>query len=491
MDQTTRISGSQTLLTRVTILLFIAIAGMLNLEFPFGGDQALFTIGAQSLARGGVLYRDFWDIKQPGIYWFYHAAGALLGYNEIGIHIAEIIWFTVLAVLISATMKARFRIAWMSDVCAVLTVGVYFAVCTTWHLTQLEGLVALPLFLSLVLILPIAGAVSTPRLLAFGMLAASVALFKLMLLAIPITFLVVSILPGKRFLRSGLIAAVGFAIVIFPVVIYFGAQHQLPLIYKTYFVYPPRIVAQLPMSGLRVLLRSLRWFLLSAGLLLPLAIIGAVIRLRKKPERFTVAIIAWILVSTLIVLIQRMWWEYHFLLVLFPLGILAAFGMEDVILWLQMRYQTYKTVGTVLVFVVVLCPYVYRLAHKAIDERKFADRQAFGAYTSPPYAEAITDSQWLNSKPPGEIYVLGDPLIYYLSDRQQTVPMNGWSPEWLLPEQWDELASEIEAASPRYVFVSEFSRDFLDSRGVVFKRVIAERFSPAHTDESGTWYERR
>ncbi len=246
-------SDSMTRLSQVIILPCILLAGMLNLAFPFSGDQALFTIGAQALSRGAVLYRDFWDLKQPGIYWFYHVAGALFGYNEMGIHVAELVWFTALAVIISVSMRSRFQIAWMSDLCAVFTVGVYFSVCATWHLTQLEGLAALPLFLSLLLVFPAEGRVSSTRFFIFGMLAASVALFKLMLLAIPLTFVVIAIAFRKRLLQNVFIALLGVLTVMTPVVIYFGVQHQLPLICKTYFVYPPRIVSQLPMSGMSVL----------------------------------------------------------------------------------------------------------------------------------------------------------------------------------------------------------------------------------------------
>ena len=53
------------------VLAVIALLGLLAAPLPFTGDQALFAAGARQLARGDVLYRDFWDVKQPGIYAFY------------------------------------------------------------------------------------------------------------------------------------------------------------------------------------------------------------------------------------------------------------------------------------------------------------------------------------------------------------------------------------------------------------------------------------
>src|SRR5262249_7866699 len=68
-------------------LAIVAALGASRLEQPFHGDQAFFTVGAQKLAHGAVLYRDFWDFKQPGIYWFYEAAGRLFDFSERGVHL--------------------------------------------------------------------------------------------------------------------------------------------------------------------------------------------------------------------------------------------------------------------------------------------------------------------------------------------------------------------------------------------------------------------
>lgn len=43
--------------------------------------------GAINLSEGGVLYQDYWDNKQPGLFWFYGLAGMLFGCIELGIHL--------------------------------------------------------------------------------------------------------------------------------------------------------------------------------------------------------------------------------------------------------------------------------------------------------------------------------------------------------------------------------------------------------------------
>jgi len=61
---------------------------------PFGSDQALFTLYGRQLAHGAVLYRDLFDMKQPGIFLFYTSAEVLFGFTEVGIHLFELAyWF--------------------------------------------------------------------------------------------------------------------------------------------------------------------------------------------------------------------------------------------------------------------------------------------------------------------------------------------------------------------------------------------------------------
>ena len=54
----------------------MAALASIHLPYPFAGDQALFLLGAAALDRGEVLYVDFWDIKQPGIYLFFWLTAA-------------------------------------------------------------------------------------------------------------------------------------------------------------------------------------------------------------------------------------------------------------------------------------------------------------------------------------------------------------------------------------------------------------------------------
>src|ERR1700752_3958076 len=72
-------------------LLAVAILGAVHLPTPLHGDAVLYQAGARRMTDGATLYRDFWDLKQPGIYLFHGVAGVLFGFGEFGLHGLELL----------------------------------------------------------------------------------------------------------------------------------------------------------------------------------------------------------------------------------------------------------------------------------------------------------------------------------------------------------------------------------------------------------------
>jgi|GEM_PF-6709327 len=60
------------------------------LGMPFGRDQAVFAVAAETVANGGALYRDVWDVKPPGVFLLYLLGHSVFGATELGIRIFEI-----------------------------------------------------------------------------------------------------------------------------------------------------------------------------------------------------------------------------------------------------------------------------------------------------------------------------------------------------------------------------------------------------------------
>ena len=192
-------------LTRLdlALLLVVLLLGAINLPQPFSSDQALFALGGKRLAAGAVLYRDFWDVKQPGIYQFYRAGGTLFGFSELGIHLFELLYLMVFAVTMILALRDWFEHRWAAGLAALATVGWFYAFTSDWHLTQVEGLVGFPMFLAAWLAAR-GGAMPPERrafLLLAGIASGVVLLFKLLFLPIVALFWIVALIARARLHR--------------------------------------------------------------------------------------------------------------------------------------------------------------------------------------------------------------------------------------------------------------------------------------------------
>src|SRR5467141_2357293 len=104
----------------IAALAAVLLIGLIHIAYPFDGDQALFTEGALKISRGAVLYRDFWDIKQPGIFVFYLLGGLIFGFNELGIHVFELIYLLILGGVLLVTIRGRIENRSLSALIPVL-----------------------------------------------------------------------------------------------------------------------------------------------------------------------------------------------------------------------------------------------------------------------------------------------------------------------------------------------------------------------------------
>src|SRR3954454_6581937 len=150
------------------VLAVIAALGVLVSVQPFTGDQALFAAGARQLRHGDVLYRDFWDVKQPGIYAFYLVGGTLFGFSELAIHLFELAVLLAFSVLLQISLRDRFTTSWVASVVPLLVVGTYYAGADPLGLTQVESLIGVPLFVALWLTVKAGDAPEHEHALLFG-----------------------------------------------------------------------------------------------------------------------------------------------------------------------------------------------------------------------------------------------------------------------------------------------------------------------------------
>jgi hypothetical protein len=98
---------------RALALAAVVSLGALNLNYPFVADQVIALLGAKSLAAGGTLYVDFWDNKMPALFWFYRLAGEWFGFDEFGVHLLELAWMTVFAVVLMLSLRGYCGLSWL------------------------------------------------------------------------------------------------------------------------------------------------------------------------------------------------------------------------------------------------------------------------------------------------------------------------------------------------------------------------------------------
>jgi hypothetical protein len=498
----------------ILVLGAIVLVGLVHLNYPFSGDQALFTIAAAKLSQGGVLYRDFWDLKQPGIYIFYLIGGTLFGFNEVGIHTFELIYLVAFSAILILTTRSYFKHRFISSLVPLLTVGNYYAISDSWHLTQVEFLVGLPLFLTLWFAFKSSRVTrdKTWWLFLSGVMAGLVLLFKFIFLPLIFVFWAIAFLDAiirqqQPILKS--LFGIGIPVILgtlLPLSIVFGYLAQfatLDILSQTFFVYPPRILTEIPGPGINRLISATRWFATKCAPLIFLGTIGIYASLRRPINLLAIYVISWLLLGFAVILLQRQaWWDYYYLLLVVPLGILAAKGLD--ILWPKIRTiklfnATWKAVvaailGIILLFSMPLAALakrsIFSLKSFSLNREK---QLAYQSKLSNAYKTALEEVAFL-AKPEslrGDIYICGDPLYYLLSGRQQAIALNGWALEYLLPEQWTSLIAQLDRARPGYIFVSTEYLNLIPKRSLATNDFLQRNYNIFRQSQAGIWYVRK
>lgn len=240
--------------------LAVVLLGLANVPAPFHGDQALHCLGAGQVDRGAVLYRDFWDLRQPGLFGVYLAAGKLFGFTDAGVHLFELILLTGFAAALPGVVRPHLADGRLAALAPVLTVGFYYAVAGPWQLTQPEMFGSCLVLVAWRLASPGAG---PARLLLAGVAGGTALGFKLLfapLLMLAWAGVTAAAWRGRRPVRTAVPLAVGVGLVWLPLVMCFIRHDAGSVVWWTYFDLPPRLLRELPTNGFGVLADGLIWF---------------------------------------------------------------------------------------------------------------------------------------------------------------------------------------------------------------------------------------
>jgi len=496
------------------VLAAVAVAGLAAVPLPFSGDQALFSTGAAALSHGAAYYRDFWDIKQPGVYWWHQAAAAVFGPGPVGAHLFLLGWSLALALVLQLGTRDWFRRPWIPSLLPVAVVLPPLVAPDVADLTQIEHLVALPLAVLVIAAWRAAGARSWRWALLAGLAGGVLLVFKLLFVLLVVVVAVGAAWHARRQearggRRAAVAAAVGLAVpVLAAVLALLAAGAGAGLLWRTTAVIPLQVGAGAELHRPWMLKAMALHVLPYLSLTAPLALLAVLPSRRPRgaggrglPPGLAGTMLG-LVAATLAVVAGQRWSNYQPLTLLLPVGVLAGAGGErlvDLLAGPWSRPRAARRIAPV-VGALLLVPAAVAAGSAAatLAGHGFgvtaADRAALIAAASPDNArvraEADVARAWV---PPGSsFYALGNPLYYPLLGCGQALGISGWAAEQMTRRQWQEWTRELRDVRPRHVYVDGRSGAFLRERAPAAQAVLDGRYRVTRSGgvrDAGTWYE--
>ncbi len=496
----------------VAVLVVITVIGLVYIYFPIDHDQALFTYGARVLHDGGALYRDIWDVKQPGIYYFYLLAGSAFGFSETGIYAFEALYLLVFSVVLILTLKRYFSSPVVAACVPLFTIAFYYGSVSEWHRGQVESVVGFPLFFALWFALRAEESELSSRSSLFwsGFFGGIVLLLKLFLLPILLVIWLPTIVagnkrsptPGLRLTsRSVISILVGAALPILTTVAYLAFQGTLEIFLWTTFVWPALHVAEAGRAPMSRLVRNGRWFFQTFAPSLALAVVALSPVASRRIDPLNRNLLLWFICGLVLILLQvRSWFQYHYVLLLIPVGILAARGVDglwshSVSEWGEMMRARLRLLLILAIVFLYFGPIV-RISIDSIDLLRDGVpvtpatlRRIQGRFSNES-REVIQDARFLSEpgSEPGPIYVCGHPFYYLLSGRREAAPLPGVVLRTYVPKQQAMLLDQLRRSRPSYILVSPLFRSIIDERFQSFQTFIDDHYRELRKSHAGVWY---
>jgi len=483
------------------VLALIALCGLVTLPWPFTGDQALFAVVARELDAGAVLYRDVWDSKQPGIFLFYWLAGRLFGFTETGAHVLELLYLLAFALVLLRTARGYLERRAARLALPLLAVGLHYAIARPKCLVQVESLVGFPLYLTLWLSAGRAErGVSPRRAFAAGLAGGAVIGLKLYFAPLVAACLAPALWSelragrgrqAPRRLLGPWLAGIGLPVLAF--VGWAASRGVLREALWTYFVYPRQMAEALDFQPARAA-QTVTWFLGAAAVSCLWTLVGSVPGAGRRAAVCAGAGL-WALLGAAQIALQVSFWKYYMLVLLVPLALLACSGIERAARWRSSWVRASLALATLLALIgparqlasSVGLLLRHRLALSA------ADRTALRCAASDMYRPSLEQAEYLRrvAAPGDGVYVLGHPLILFLSGRRDAIPINGWSPEaWGAP-MWERVAAQLVARRPEHVFVAGRLDRSIRKRAPDLWTMLLHDYAAHPAGAAGRWYGRR
>jgi hypothetical protein len=315
--------------------LLAALSAAASLSWPFGWDQGVFAQVGDVIVRGGLPYRDGWDVKGPLVYYLLALSQTVLGVNQWGIRVLD------LGLLAGGAWSLSRIVTVLSSPTTGRWAGLGFSLLYLsggyWDTAQPDGWVAVLVCLAALVVVP-TGRLGGLRCGAAGVIIGLCALMKWLyagFLLLPLLAVVLD-RPSDRggWLRRMTSVVGAFLGPILITALWFAAHGALHDAVEAQFTYPAAVNGrQFGVTALSLAVRArgvAQFFLRPQVLAAAPAVVVGLLTLWKSRRDMALLLSAWIGIGLGCVLAQARFVDYQWLPLFPPLVVLCAVGLDSV-----------------------------------------------------------------------------------------------------------------------------------------------------------------
>lgn len=493
-------------------LALVAFGALKLVLLPFDGDQSIFLLAGETIASGGRLYVDYWDVKQPGIYLFFAAGGSLFGFTSWGVHLFEIAYWIVVSLVVWRLLEPMLANRWLASSVPLVFLATYFGHAGRWHATQVEVLAAGPLAIAVILVCrALMGQRPAGRLYFLAGVCAGVTfIFKLPLAP---TYLALFgavwvhlwFVDRRRdvapYLWSCLSVVAGVCIALAPLLVWLHAEGLVGELWYVTVQYPREVIADgIPAQDGYLRAAAGLWFLASATAGLSF-VVGLHLWFDRgpKPLLLVLSIVCMGGIAASIAIQIYSLWEYHFQLFFMPVAFLFVIAIDRFLVRARSRDggdNPFLKRGAVALLASVVASQVmagdwrpaYQFVRDVVVRGETFD--GFLADSSKEMGQLAAIARAVDVAPGTPIYVFGDPKLYVMMDARQAVPVPGWYWELAPQSLFDRTAADLWEAQPSHIFMVDYYQSMIFDTAPSIARLLEERYEVLARTPWGLWYGR-
>jgi len=304
-----------------------------SLWFPFGWDQGIMAAVGDQIVRGGMPYRDGWDMKGPLAFYLFAAVQWIFGRHMWPIRILD-----VLLLLVAAGVLGRM----VARITSPRT-GLWVAVALVlWHgslswffLSQPDGWVAVLMVMAVAPLAVQSDKADFRALVWCGLLIGCCGLIKPFYAAfglVPVVFALSSRESYSRRILGMLAAGIAAIVPVLAALAWFIKRGALNSLIEVHFSYARAYSGWL---GPEVFARRIYNYFWSNGVPTPAGAVAVVLPaigfggyiLLRQQRRLGLVLLTWLGVALFCVAIQGKFWVYHWTPTFPPFAALAGIGL--------------------------------------------------------------------------------------------------------------------------------------------------------------------